>query len=191
VTTISDNKLIVVTAPSGSGKTTVVRHLLDKHPELAFSVSATTRSKRPNEKFGVHYYYLSVDTFKLWTREDAFVEWEEVYQDQFYGTPRFEIERLWGQGKHVVFDIDVKGAMNIKRQYGEKAVVIFIKAPSMDVIVNRLTNRATESEQSLQKRILRIGEEMKYADRADYVLVNDDLETAFKDADRILAEIIG
>ncbi len=187
----SNKKLIAITAPSGSGKTTIVRHLLESRDDLAFSVSATTRSKREGEKHGVHYYYLSVETFRLWASEDGFVEWEEVYENQFYGTPRFEIERLWGQGKQVVFDIDVKGAMNIKRQYGDKAVVIFIKAPSMDVIVERLKGRQTESEQSLQKRIQRIEEEMTYADKADYVLVNDDLQTAKKEAERILAEIVG
>lgn len=187
----SNRKLIAITAPSGSGKTTIVRHLLESRDDLAFSVSATTRSRREGERHGVHYYYLSVETFKLWAAEDGFVEWEEVYENQFYGTPRFEIERLWGQGKQVVFDIDVKGAMNIKRQYGDDAVVIFIKAPSIDVIVQRLTGRQTESEQSLQKRIQRIEEEMTYADKADYVLVNDDLQTAKKEAERILAEIVG
>lgn len=187
----SNRKLIVITAPSGSGKTTIVRHLLESRDDLAFSVSATTRSRREGEKHGVHYYYLSVETFKLWAEEDGFVEWEEVYENQFYGTPRFEIERLWGQGKQVVFDIDVKGAMNIKRQYGDDAVVIFIKAPSIDVIVERLRGRQTESEQSLQKRIQRIEEEMTYADKADYVLVNDDLQTAKKEAERILSEIVG
>ena len=184
-------KLIAVTAPSGSGKTTIVRYLLEKHNDLSFSVSATTREKRPNEGHGVHYYYVSVETFKKWVDEDAFVEWEEVYKDQFYGTPRFEIDRLWGLGKHVIFDIDVKGAMNIKRQFGDDAAVIFIKAPSMDVIIERLKGRQTESEQSLQKRILRIEEEMQFADKADYVLVNDDLETALAEADRILADIVG
>ena len=191
MTQLPKKKLIAVTAPSGSGKTTIVRYLLDKHDDLSFSVSATTREKRPNEEHGVHYYYVSVETFKKWVDEDAFVEWEEVYKDQFYGTPRFEIERLWGLGKHVIFDIDVKGAMNIKRQFGDDAAVIFIKAPSMDVIIDRLKGRQTESEQSLQKRIQRIEEEMQFADKADYVLVNDDLEIALAEADRILADIVG
>ena len=185
----TDKKLIVVTAPSGSGKTTIVRHLLESHDSIAFSVSATTREKRSHEKHGVHYYFVSLQTFKQWIADDAFVEWEEVYADQYYGTPKFEIERLWGLGKHVIFDIDVKGAMNIKRQFPDQARVIFVKAPSMEVIIERLKGRKTESEQSLQKRIQRIEAEMEFADRADYVLVNDDLETALREADDILAEI--
>ena len=189
MTTASDKKLIVVTAPSGSGKTTIVRHLLEHHDNVAFSVSATTRDKRPYEKDGVHYYFVSSDRFKQMIEQDAFVEWVEVYADQFYGTPRSEVERIWAMGKHVIFDIDVKGAMMIKEKFPDKAVVIFIKAPSMEVIIERLKGRKTESEQSLQKRIQRIEAEMEFADRADYVLVNDDLDTALEEAEKILAEI--
>ena len=185
------NKLIVVTAPSGSGKTTIVKHLLAKYHSLAFSVSATTRDKREHEEHGTHYYFLSTQTFRKWAADNVFVEWEEVYHDQFYGTPRFEIARLWDAGKTVVFDIDVKGAANLKRQFGEKAHVIFVQAPSMEVIIERLKGRQTETEQSLQKRIQRIEAEMRFAEIADHVLVNDDLETAFKEAERIIDGILG
>ncbi len=187
---MNPRKLIVVTAPSGSGKTTIVHYLLDKYNSLAFSVSATTRGKREHEKHGLDYYFVSGETFKKWIAEDAFVEWQEVYANQYYGTPRFEIERLRSMGKHVIFDIDVNGATNIKREYQDQAVVIFVKVPSMDVIISRLTGRETETEQSLQKRIQKIEREMKFADSFDYVLVNDKLEETLENAEKIIEQEI-
>jgi guanylate kinase len=184
--TIDQKKLIVITAPSGSGKTTIVRHLLDKYDSLAFSVSATTRPKRTYEKHGVDYYFVSGETFRKWIHEDAFVEWQEVYANQYYGTPRFEIERLQALGKHVIFDIDVKGAANLKREYKDKVVVIFVKAPSMEAIIDRLNARETETEQSLQKRIEKIDRELEFADKFDYVLINDKLDEAVQKAEKII-----
>jgi len=191
VSSASDQKrLIVVTAPSGSGKTTIVRHLLAKYNSLAFSVSAATRARRAHEKHGVDYYFVSGETFRQWIDEDAFVEWQEVYTDQYYGTPRFEIERLHGLGRHVIFDIDVVGATNIKREFQDQAVVIFVKAPSMDAIIERLKSRKTETEQSLQKRIKKIERELQFADTFDYVLVNDNLEEALQRAEQIIEKEI-
>lgn len=184
--TPNPKKLIVVTAPSGSGKTTIVRHLLTKYDSLAFSVSAATRAKRAHEKQGLDYYFVSGETFRQWVKEDAFVEWQEVYADNFYGTPRFEIERLRALGKNVIFDIDVVGATNIKREFQDQAVVIFVKAPSMEVIISRLTSRGTETEQSLQKRIKKIERELDFADTFDYVLLNDNLDEALRRAEQIV-----
>ena len=186
INTPNPKKLIVVTAPSGSGKTTIVRHLLTKYDSLAFSVSAATRAKRAHEKQGLDYYFVSGETFRQWVKEDAFVEWQEVYADNFYGTPRFEIERLRALGKNVIFDIDVVGATNIKREFQDQAVVIFVKAPSMEVIISRLTSRGTETEQSLQKRIKKIERELDFADTFDYVLLNDNLDEALRRAEQIV-----
>lgn len=185
-----DRKLLVFTAPSGSGKTTVVRHLIDTLDKLAFSVSATTRSRRPHEQHGKDYYYLSNETFHLWIEEDAFVEWEEVYENQLYGTPKFEIERLRALGKHVIFDIDVKGAMSIKRQYPEETIVVFVKVPTLEQLIERLKSRKTESEQSLQKRIQRVNSELKYEHLCDVVLINDNLEDTLAKAREMVAEWI-
>ncbi|MDX1409045.1 MAG: guanylate kinase [Saprospiraceae bacterium] len=187
----TEGKLIIFTAPSGSGKTTVVRHLLDAFDTLAFSVSATTRAKREHEQHGVDYYYLSQETFRMWIAEEAFVEWEEVYANQFYGTLKFEVERLWAQGKHVIFDIDVKGAMSIKKRYPDQSLAVFIKVPSLETLVERLRQRKTESEQSLQKRIQRIKEELTYEHSFDRVLINDDLEETLEEARRIVETFTG
>jgi len=186
----TDRKLIVVTAPSGSGKTTIVRHLLSEFPTLAFSVSATTRERRETERHGRDYYFLSQQTFRQWRDDDVFIEWEEVYANQFYGTPRFEVERLWEAGCHVVFDIDVKGAMRIKSVYGDQAAVIFVKVPDLEQIKKRLQKRHTETEESLARRLERISEEMQYADQCDYVVVNDDKEEALRNASALIRTII-
>ena len=186
-----DCKLIVFTAPSGSGKTTVVRHLLQKFEEVAFSVSATTRTRRAHERHGRDYYFLSTETFRMWEAEDVFVEWEEVYPDQWYGTPTFEIDRLWAVGKHVLFDIDVKGALSIKRRYPDNTTVVFVKVPTLELLVDRLKSRGTESEESLQKRIARIRDELTYEPYFDIVLINDDLEHTLLKAERILSDIVG
>ena len=183
-------KLIVFTAPSGSGKTTIVRHVLDTFSETAFSVSATTRQRRSHEKHGLDYYYLSVETFKLWVENEAFAEWEEVYQGQFYGTLRSEIKRLHQLGKHVVFDVDVKGAMSIKQIYPNDILTVFIKVPSMEILEERLRLRGTETEVSLQKRLDKARDELVFEKEFDQVLVNDDLENTLKQAESIVRKFL-
>jgi guanylate kinase len=189
---MAEGKLIIFSAPSGSGKTTLVHHLLSK-PELklAFSVSATSRAKRPNETHGKDYYFLSADEFRLRIDSGDFLEWEEVYTDQFYGTLRSEIERIHSEGKHVMFDVDVVGGLNIKKQFGKDALAVFVKPPSIEELENRLRNRSTESEGSLKKRVGKAAEEMKYADRFDVILINDDLEKAKKEAENLVSAFIG
>lgn len=183
-------KLIVFTAPSGSGKTTIVRHILSTFPETAFSVSATTRKRRPHEVHGKDYYYLSVETFKLWVENDAFGEWEEVYPGQYYGTLRSEISRLHQMGKHVVFDVDVKGAISIQRNYPVDTLTVFIKVPSMDILEQRLRARGTETEENLQKRLEKARYELTYEDRFDVVLINDDLDTTLREAEDIVRKFL-
>lgn len=183
-------KLIVFTAPSGSGKTTIVRHILNTFPETAFSVSATTRQRRSHEKHGLDYYYLSVETFKLWVENEAFAEWEEVYPGQFYGTLRSEIERLHQIGKHVVFDVDVQGAMSIKHLYPEKTMSIFIKVPDMNILEQRLRARGTETEASLQKRLNKAREELAFENEFDQVLINDNLDMTLQQAGSIVRKFL-
>ncbi|HSF89089.1 MAG TPA: guanylate kinase [Saprospiraceae bacterium] len=183
-------KLIVFTAPSGAGKTTIVRHILNTFPETAFSVSATTRKRRDHEVHGVDYYYLSVETFKLWIENDAFGEWEEVYPGQFYGTLRSEISRLHHMGKHVVFDVDVKGALSIQRNYPVDTLTIFVKVPSMEVLEQRLRARGTETEENLQKRLAKAQEELTYESSFDVVLINDVLEDTLRQAEDIVRNFL-
>ncbi len=183
---MSQGKLLVVTAPSGAGKTTIVHHLLDTFDNLAFSVSATTRSQRPNEQEGVDYYYTNVQKFKELIAEDAFLEWQEVYENQFYGTLKSEVERLWTEGKQVVFDIDVKGAINVKKAFPDQTLTIFIKPPSPDVLLERLKKRKSESAESLQKRIAKASFELTFEDKFDKVLVNDNLEVALRQAENLV-----
>ena len=186
----SEFKMLVFTAPSGAGKTTIVRHLLNTYPILDFSVSATNRAKREKEVDGKDYYFLDTETFKSKIEKDEFVEWEEVYDDQFYGTLKSEIDRLWALGKHIVFDIDVRGATNIKKLYKEECLAIFIKPPSLDVLINRLKKRDTETEASLKKRIARVKREMEYENTFDTVLVNDLLEVSLKEAELIVEDFL-
>ncbi len=181
-----DGRMFIFTAPSGAGKTTIVKHLLDNYSRLGFSVSATTRSRREHEKHGVDYYFISLTEFKERVASGDFAEWEEVYTDQCYGTLRSEIERLWSLGKHVVFDIDVKGAKNIKRIYGDKCMSVFVRPPSVHTLVERLINRQTESEESLHKRIEKVKAEMAEENSFDIILVNDRLEIAFLEARHIV-----
>lgn len=177
------SKLLIVTAPSGAGKTTIVHHLLQHFTNLAFSVSATTRQRRAHEEEGKDYYFISVEDFKARVALGAFVEWEEVYDNQFYGTLRSEIERLWALGKNIVFDIDVRGAANLKKSYPDDALTIFVKPPSPEILFERLRRRKTENEDSLRKRIARASEELTWENKFDVVLINDEL-------DRVLAEAI-
>ncbi len=183
-------KLIVVTAPSGAGKTTIVRHLLNKYPQLSFSVSATNRAKREGETDGKDYYFFSTDVFKEKVANGEFLEWEEVYDNQYYGTLKSEIERIWAEGKHIIFDVDVRGAQNIQKQYRRRTRSIFVKPPSQEILFERLRNRKTETEESLRKRIARATEELACEDKFDVILVNDDLATALKEAEMIIEKYV-
>jgi len=182
--------LFIFTAPSGAGKTTIVKHLLKTFDELDFSVSATTRKGRSHEKDGVDYYFQSVDDFKKLIKEDAFVEWEEVYEDQFYGTLKSEIQRLLDNGKKVVFDIDVQGALDIKKVYGDRALAIFVNPPSKEVLFERLKGRNTETPESLKKRITKASRELTFSERFDMKLLNDKLDVALADAEAIIRKHI-
>lgn len=184
------SKLLIFTAPSGAGKTTITRHLLKTFDFLAFSVSATTRTPREKEEDGIHYYFLSHKEFKKKIKSKAFVEYEEVYENQYYGTLKKEIKRLWKDGKHILFDIDVQGAKKIKKVYGDQALAIFIQPPSEEVLIERLKNRKTEDEKSLKKRIKKATKELKYANKFDTILVNDILEDALKEAEEIVLAFI-
>tara|TARA_B100000963_G_scaffold129906_1_gene113367 strand:+ start:63 stop:644 length:582 start_codon:yes stop_codon:yes gene_type:complete len=175
-------KAIIFSAPSGAGKTTIVRYLLEKKLPLLFSISACSRKRRPNEIDGKDYYFLSVNDFKAKVANNAFVEWEEVYENHFYGTLKSEIDRIWSNHQHVVFDVDVVGGLNLKKHFGDRALAIFIKPPSLDVLFKRLENRATETKKSLNKRIEKATHEMKFSSSFDLIIVNDRLDKAKKDA---------
>ena len=180
------SKLIIFTAPSGAGKTTIVRHLLTKFPDLSFSVSATTRQRRTHEQDGVDYYFISMDDFRRKVADGAFVEWEEVYEGLLYGTLRAEVERLWNAGKHIIFDIDVKGAVNLKKAFPDNSLAVFVKPPDPETLFERLRNRQTESEDSIRTRIARAADELTYEDRFDAVLVNDQLDVALAEAESLV-----
>ncbi len=184
------NKLILVTAPSGAGKTTIVRHLLSTYTELGFSVSATNRDARAHEQEGQDYYFITTRQFREYIRDGAFVEWEEVYENQYYGTLKSELDRLWSAGKQIVFDIDVKGATNIKKAYPDQSLAIFIKPPSLQVLMDRLQKRKTENEKSLRKRLAKAKKELTYENNFDVVVVNDKLEVALKEAELIVSHFI-
>ncbi len=184
------SKLLLFAAPSGAGKTTIVHHLLNKFDELEFSISATTRGRRPHEKEGKDYYFISGSRFEELIRQDAFVEWEEVYEGLFYGTLKSEVQRIWARGKHIIFDIDVKGAMNIKKAYPREALAVYVKPPSMEALEKRLRARRTESEATIQKRLARATEEMAYENKFDVVLVNDILEGALARAEEVVESFI-
>jgi guanylate kinase len=176
---VPKGKMIILSAPSGSGKTTLVREVMkDPSLNLAFSVSATSRPKRPYEEDGVHYYFLTPEAFRRKIREDAFVEWEEVYPGHYYGTLKSEVERLLNEGKNVIFDIDVKGGMNIKRMYPGRSLSIFVQAPGLKELEKRLRERNTETEEKLQMRLAKAREEWQMAPLFDYILINDDKERA-------------
>lgn len=184
-------KLIIFTAPSGAGKTTIVRHLLRKYPQLAFSVSATTRDRRPGEIDGRDYYFLTPDSFQKRVEEGAFAEWEEVYPGRFYGTLHSELDRLWGEGKTIVFDIEVKGATNLKEAYPDRSLAIFVKPPSPDVLFARLRSRNTETEESLRDRIARAAEELEFENNFDRIIVNDALADTLQAAEAVVEEFAG
>lgn len=183
--------MMVFAAPSGSGKTTIVRHLLDKFDKLAFSISATTRPIRDYEIDGHDYYFLSVEEFRKRIDDGAFVEWVEVYEDRYYGTLVEEVERLWAEGKFVLFDIDVVGARKIKEKYGDQCLLVFVKPPSVEALIDRLEKRKTESETTLQTRKERFQKELSYEGHFDRVLINDQLNVALEEAEQLTREFLG
>lgn len=179
-------KAIIFSAPSGSGKTTIVRHLLQNNPDLGFSISASTRDKRGRtEEDGKDYYFLTPHEFKKKIDNNEFIEWEEVYEGNFYGTLKSEIERIWKEGKNIIFDVDVKGGLNLKKYFGDKALAVFVKVPSLDVLKARLHDRGTESEESLSRRLFKAKFEMEFEDKFDVVLVNEDLDKSLAEAQRL------
>ena len=186
-----DNKVIIFSAPSGAGKSTIVNHILGLHPEIEFSISATSRAPRGQEQHGVEYYFFTADEFRQMIAEDKFVEHEEVYPGSFYGTLKSEVERIWAKGHVIVFDIDVQGGVNLKRIFGEQAFSVFIQAPSVEVLRERLVGRGTDTAEAIEKRVAKAASEMEFAaGKFDHVLVNDDLAAAFAEAEQIIDEFL-
>ena len=189
---MGNGKLIVFSAPSGSGKTTIVQHLL-KHKELnlEFSTSATSRAPRGDEKDGQHYYFLSLKDFKTKIKNDEFLEWEEVYRDNFYGTLKSEVERIWAEGKNVIFDIDVVGGLDIKNIYPEKTLAVFVKPPSIEELKIRLKKRKTETDDKINMRVAKASIELATAPQFDFIIENHHLDTALKEAYELVASYVG
>ena len=186
-----NNKVIIFSAPSGAGKSTIVNHLLKLHPELEFSISATSRAPRGQEQHGVEYYFYTADDFRQMISEDRFVEYEEVYAGSFYGTLRSEVERIWAKGHTIIFDIDVQGGVNLKSIFGEQAFSIFIQAPSVEVLRERLNGRGTDTEEAIERRVAKAASEMEFAaGKFDHVLINDDLQTALAEAEKIVGDFL-
>ncbi len=188
---VSSGKLIIVAGPSGTGKTTIVRHLLGVFPRLAFSISACSRPMRPNEREGEDYYFLTQEQFKEKISKGDFIEWEEVYPGSFYGTLRSEVERLWKAGRHVIFDIDVKGALNLKKHFPEQSITIFIQPPSVETLMQRLKDRNTESPGILEQRIGKANLELSFAPQFDKMVYNIELDKAFKESVDIVSNFLG
>ncbi len=183
-------KILIITAPSGSGKSTIVHHLLSEVNRTAFSVSATTRARRPGEEDGKDYYFISVEKFRQYIRQGRFVEWEQVYPGQFYGTLKSELKRLWALKKIILFDIDVVGATDLKRMFPKKSLAIFIKPPSLEILKLRLEARHTESAEKIAIRMKRAQIEIAYENKFDTIVLNDDLEKAKDDAVRLANKFI-
>jgi guanylate kinase len=187
---MSTNKCIIFSAPSGAGKTTIVRHLLSMDLPLEFSISACSREPRAHEVNGKDYYFLGVEGFKEKIEENAFVEWEEVYTNHFYGTLESEIERIWSNGNAVIFDVDVIGGLNLKKKFGAQALSIFVEPPSVEELERRLRHRSTESEEKIQQRLAKAEQELKYCEEFDVTLVNENLEIAFHAAETLVREFL-
>src|ERR1700753_2476940 len=183
-------KLIIFSAPSGAGKTTIVHHLLKNIPNLEFSISATTREPRGEEKDQEDYYFISQEEFLHRIAKKQFVEFEEVYSGTFYGTLRGEIERIWAKGKVVIFDIDVEGGLHLKRKYGENALAIFVQPPSLEVLIERLTGRGTDNKEKLKERFAKAEKELNYAPQFDIILKNNDLQTACREAEELVLSFL-
>jgi guanylate kinase len=177
-----EGRLVIFSAPSGAGKTTIVKVLLQSNLNLEFSISAASRTKRPNEVDGKDYYFMSADEFRERIANNEFLEWEEVYTDHFYGTLKSEVDRIWSKGRHVIFDVDVKGGLNIKRIYTEKALAVFVMPPSIEELESRLNKRSTETEENLRKRIEKARHELTYAPEFDKIILNENLEKAIMEA---------
>ncbi len=183
-------KLIIFSAPSGAGKTTIVKHLLSRFDNIKFSISATTRELRGEEQNAKDYYFISKEDFLHKVAKHEFVEFEEVYSGTFYGTLKSEIQRIWNDGNHVIFDLDVEGGLRLKKKYGEHALAIFVQPPSLDVLIERLRGRGTDSEEKLQERIAKASKELSYADKFDVILKNYDLEIACNEAEQLVREFL-
>lgn len=184
------NKIILITAPSGSGKTSIVKHLLKKYPRLSFSISATTRRPRANEKDGVDYYFIDEKEFRDKIHKKEFLEWEMVYEGKYYGTLKSEMNRLWAEGRVPVLDLDVHGAIHVQRQYPVNTISIFIQAPSVEELRNRLMKRGTETPESLQARVDKASYEMTFRSHFENIIVNDDFEKACREADGIIEQFL-
>lgn len=187
---MNSGKLIVFSAPSGSGKTTLVRHLLAQDLPLGFSISATSRKPRGKEKDGIDYYFMNALEFQKKIEEKAFIEYEEVYQNTFYGTLTSELERLWAEGKQVLFDIDVVGGINIKKKYPKETLAIFVQPPSISELESRLRKRGTDNEEKIKERIAKARTELEYAPQFDYCLINEDLDQAKKEVVQVVSDFL-
>jgi len=183
-------KLIVISAPSGAGKTSIVSYLLKNMETLSFSISACSREKRENEIEGKDYHFVGIEGFKRSIKEDSFLEWEEVYKNQFYGTLKSEVKRIWSEGRTVIFDVDVVGGLNIKKQYPKECLSIFIMPPSLEVLAERLIGRGSESDESLQKRLDKAEEEISQNQEFDTVILNDDLSIACEETQEVITNFI-
>jgi len=183
-------KSIIFSAPSGSGKTTIVKHILKNFPQIKFSISATTRNIRPGEEDGKDYYFLSTKWFKHMIELDEFVEWEEVYKDQYYGTLKSEVNLIWDDNNIVIYDMDVIGGVSLKKKFGDESMSFFIKVPTIEDLEKRLRDRGTETEEKIQMRISKAKKEMEYETQFDKVIVNTDLEETLKEVEKIIKNII-
>lgn len=186
-----DEKVLIFSAPSGSGKSTIVNHLLEVRGDIEFSVSATSRPPRGQEVDGVEYYFLSADRFRELIAQDAFVEYEQVYEGRFYGTLKSEVQRIWDKGHAIVFDVDVKGGISLKNYFGDKALAIFIQAPSVEELRRRLESRGTDTPEAIDERVDKAAYEMTFATRFDRILINDDLPTALSEAETLVSSFLG
>lgn len=188
---MNKGKALIFSAPSGSGKTTIVKHLLDTFPEISFSISACTRDRRGrNEDNGKDYYFMTPEEFKEKIDKGEFIEWEEVYPGNFYGTLKSEIDRIWEEGKHVIFDVDVKGGLSLKKYFAEKALAVFVKVPDLDVLKERLDDRGTETEGSLSQRLFKARFEMSFEEKFDITLVNEALVDSLNKAESLYASFV-
>ncbi len=183
-------KVLIFSAPSGSGKSTIVNHILGLHPEIEFSVSATSRPPRGQEQDGVEYYFLSVEEFRRRIEADQFVEYEQVYEGRYYGTLKSEVERIWAKDHVIIFDVDVKGGVNLKKYFGDKALSVFIQAPSVEELKRRLIARNTDTPEAIAERVAKAAEEMTYAPKFDVVLINDNLDKAYAEAEKMVDDFL-
>jgi guanylate kinase len=187
----TNQKIIIITAPSGAGKTSITHYLLNKYPKLAFSISAATRSPRGKEQNGVDYYFMSVDAFRQKITEHAFVEWEMVYEGKYYGTLKAELERIWNENRIPVLDIDVKGAIHVQQKFADKCLSIFIEPPSVEELKRRLESRGTESPESLLTRVNKASYEISFNHHFTKTIVNDNLEKACAETEKVVIDFLG